>query len=64
MLRLWAGSLVISLPSSVIVPLFGSISPASMRSVVVLPQPEGPSSATDSPCSTESETSSTATELP
>ena len=28
----------------------GSSSPATMRSVVVLPQPEGPSSTTNSPC--------------
>ena len=34
-------------------PALAGISPAIMRSVVVLPQPEGPSRAISSPCSTE-----------
>ena len=33
-----------------IVPAVGSSSPATMRSVVVLPQPDGPSSAKNEPC--------------
>ena len=35
-----------------------------MRSVVVLPQPDGPSSVTSSPCATLNDTSSTAVTLP
>jgi hypothetical protein len=62
--RLWAESRVMSAPSSWIVPSPGSISPATIRSVVVLPQPEGPSSATDSPAATPSVTSRTATVWP
>ncbi len=38
--------------------------PAISRKVVVLPQPEGPSRQTSWPCSTRSETPSTATALP
>src|SRR3954447_4331067 len=38
-----------SLPASVIVPAVGVSRPATMRSVVVLPQPEGPSSAKNEP---------------
>ena len=39
-------------------------SPAMQRSVDVLPQPEGPSSDTNSPSATEKETASTACTLP
>lgn len=44
------GSLVISLPPIRISPLLGRSNPASIRSVVVLPQPEGPRKVTNSPC--------------
>ena len=37
-------------PSISIVPAVGSMKPAIIRKVVVLPQPEGPSSETNSPC--------------
>jgi hypothetical protein len=36
--------------AEVIVPEVGSSSPATIRSVVVLPQPDGPSSAKNEPC--------------
>ena len=36
-------------PSTAIVPSVGSTKPASMRKVVVLPQPDGPSSERNSP---------------
>src|SRR6185436_20739238 len=39
-------------------------SPAIQRSVVVLPQPEGPRSETNSPSATENDTSSTASTSP
>jgi hypothetical protein len=41
-------------------PSVGSTKPAISRSVVVLPQPEGPSRQTSNPCSMRSETLSTA----
>ena len=41
-----------SRPSSVIAPPLGSTKPAIICRVVVLPQPEGPSSDTNSPFST------------
>ena len=41
-----------TLPPTRICPASGSIKPAIIRSVVVLPQPEGPSKHTNSPCST------------
>ncbi len=64
MLR-WLGSIsLIVLPSSTMRPPVGNSKPAIMRSVVVLPQPLGPSSVTNSPFSTDSETLSTATTLP
>ncbi len=40
-----------SLPSMRIAPLVGVSKPATMRSTVVLPQPDGPSSETNSPLS-------------
>ncbi len=43
---------VTSSPSSRIFPEVGSSSPAIIRSVVVLPQPEGPSMTKNSPSST------------
>src|SRR3546814_195142 len=50
-----------SSPSSRILPEVGSSSPAIILSVVVLPQPEGPSSTKNSPFSMVKEESSTAT---
>src|ERR1700681_288433 len=47
-------------PAMLIVPALGCSRPATQRSVVVLPQPEGPSSATISPAATVKLTSSTA----
>src|SRR3569833_189183 len=48
----WLGlSGVTSLPSMTIRPEVGPSKPATMRSTVVLPQPEGPSSEMNSPCS-------------
>ena len=52
------------IPSMVTDPLVGAISPASIRIVVVLPAPLGPSSATISPCATSRLTSSTAMRAP
>src|SRR5438128_4447536 len=49
-----------SAPPMRISPALGCSRPATQRSVVVLPQPEGPSSATISPAATENVTSSTA----
>src|SRR3984893_2223666 len=53
-----------SLPFSRMVPESGVSKPASMRSSVVLPQPEGPSSAKNSPAAISRETSSTAAAAP
>src|SRR6185312_8907065 len=47
-------------PPIAIVPVLGCSRPATQRSVVVLPQPEGPSSTTISPAATSKLTSSTA----
>jgi hypothetical protein len=47
-----------------IVPALGEMKPAIMRRVVVLPQPDGPSSDTNSPVSSASEKSSTAVNGP
>ena len=52
MSRLSAGTCATSCPSSRICPELGSSSPAIIRSVVVLPQPEGPSSMKNSPSPT------------
>ena len=49
MSRLFAGTDVTSRPPTETVPDVASSSPAKMRSAVVLPQPDGPSSATNSP---------------
>ena len=54
------GSSVMSLPSMRIWPRSGRMNPASIRSVVVLPQPEGPRRATNSRSLIASERSSTA----
>jgi hypothetical protein len=61
MLRRLVGSAVMSRPSTRMRPPVGSISPATMRSTVVLPQPEGPSSEMNSPSWTDSETDDAAT---
>ena len=46
----WLGfSLVMSLPATTMLPAVGSSKPATMRSTVVLPQPEGPRNDTNSP---------------
>ena len=47
--RRWAGTPVTSCPSTRTSPESGCSNPASMRSAVVLPQPEGPSRARSSP---------------
>ena len=52
-----------SCPAMVIVPLVGSSRPATIRRVVVLPQPDGPRSAKNRPCSTTRSRSSTAVNL-
>src|SRR6266566_2001938 len=49
--------------SSAIEPAVGSTNPAIICNVVVLPQPDGPSSATNSPRSTENDRRSTANSL-
>src|SRR5687767_1258443 len=51
-------------PPIVMVPVSFCSSPATMRSVVVLPQPDGPSRVTNSPCSTARSTESTAFSAP
>ena len=58
--RLSGGSLVTSRPRSRIRPPLGSSKPPIIRSVVVLPQPDGPRSEKNSPLPTSSETPSTA----
>ncbi len=68
MLRVSGGSVrdgedTTRLPTA-ISPALGSTKPAIRRSVVVLPQPEGPSRQTMSPCSILSETSSTTARSP
>ena len=55
-----AGRSVTSRPAMTILPPVGASSPAIMRSVVVLPQPLGPSSVVSVPRGTRKLTSSTA----
>ena len=62
--RSFAARSVTSVPSISTRPSVTGSSPATMRSVVVLPQPEGPSSVTRSPCSTRNDTRSTAVTPP
>ena len=52
---------VIGLPRNVTSPLVGCVKPANMLSMVDLPHPEAPSRQTNSPSSTDSERSLTAT---
>ena len=54
----------INLSPTRISPALGSTKPAIRRSVVVLPQPDGPSRQTRWPCSMASETSSTTATSP
>src|SRR5919202_3399698 len=54
----------IGTPAIVTDPLVGAINPASIRIVVVLPAPFGPSSATISDCATSNVTSSTTVREP
>src|SRR6516225_3446024 len=58
--RRYGGIGAISSPSSRMRPSSGVSRPASRRSSVVLPQPEGPSSAKNSPAKISSDSSSTA----
>ena len=51
-------------PSISMVPVLGGAKPAIMRSVVVLPQPDGPSSETNSPFLSSREKSATAATAP
>src|SRR5438477_867422 len=62
--RAWAGRSVTSSSPIHTRPALGTSSPATTRSVVVLPQPDGPSSVRNSPGSRVRETSSTATVAP
>src|ERR1051325_10063552 len=55
---------VTSVPSMTTRPESGASNPAIRRSKVVLPQPDGPSNAKNSPRSTESDTRSTAATVP
>ena len=54
----------ITSPSISMVPSLGGMKPAIMRKVVVLPQPDGPSSDTNSPGCSSSEKSATASTAP
>ncbi len=45
-------------------PAVGCSNPAIIRSIVVLPEPDGPSSAKNSPAAMSSDTSSTAVTVP
>ena len=59
--RRFGGTPAMSFPSISRRPVVGSSKPAIMRSSVVLPQPEGPSKAKNSPSRMSTDTSSTAT---
>jgi hypothetical protein len=48
-LRWFGARYVMSVPSTTIVPAVGFSNPAIIRSVVVLPQPDGPRNETNSP---------------
>src|SRR4030088_1874570 len=62
--RRWGSTWAISLPSSRIRPSSGISKPAIIRNSVVLPQPEGPSSAKNSPALMSSDSRSTALKRP
>jgi len=51
-------------PRSVMLPRLGASMPASIRSIVVLPEPDGPTIVRNSPSSTFSEMSFTAVKSP
>src|SRR5436309_2833149 len=53
-----------SCPAMLMVPAVGSSRPATIRSVVVLPHPDGPSRAKKRPCSTRRSRLSTAVKVP
>ena len=55
MLRWFGFSRVTSLPPMTIVPAVGASKPAIMRSIVVLPQPDGPRKETNSPAPSQVE---------
>src|SRR5262245_53553941 len=62
--RLLGGTPTTSSPRSWMSPSSGSSNPATMRIVVVLPQPDGPSSVRNSPSRMSIDRSSTATTSP
>ncbi len=62
--RFWGGVEVTSSPPTITVPEVGSVKPAIIRSVVVLPQPEGPSSEKNSPDAMSRSRSLTTVSLP
>ena len=62
--RSFAARSVTSVPPIAMRPLVTGSSPATIRNVVVLPQPDGPSSVTSSPGDTVNDTSSTTVSLP
>ena len=64
MSRLFGATLVTSRPPMVMLPACGCSKPASIINSVVLPDPDGPSSDTNSPAPMSSDTSSTATTAP
>src|SRR5215469_4514672 len=64
MSRLAAGTGAMSLPSTVTVPLSAVSNPARIRRAVVLPQPDGPSSATSSPGAISSDSPLSARTVP
>jgi hypothetical protein len=64
MLRASGGSAVMSWPRTRTRPASGASKPAIMRSVVVLPQPDGPRREKNSPSAMASDTSSTARAAP
>ena len=62
--RRWGGMRVTSRPCSSSRPSVGRMNPATIRSSVVFPQPDGPSSVTNSPSEIVSETSWRAVTVP
>ena len=64
MLRSYGGNRSTGRPPSRISPRVGRSKPASMFSVVVLPEPDGPSSVRNSPCATSSVSPRTASVRP
>ena len=64
MSRRAAGTEEMSLPSTMTDPVSADSKPATMRRAVVLPQPDGPSSATSSPGAISSDSPSSARVVP